>query len=388
MNGISPTSWIFTQASDFLLGYGQPYASSYSYAYAGVLAAPQYIPTIYERTVYVNNYVYPSYAPRACYNWGPPVTYITKVTNIKNIDIDHNFKNHRMARLRNVMPPANLAHRHPAWREILPAEGATRQGHIRSVPDLRTAAKGLNRPDAIPAPVSLKRQPAEATTRNGGPGPGSTRPPINPALSTSPQQPPNRVAEPNGWRRPAGDNQATQSPEPVRTRGTDSSRLVITNTNTPGTGGRIPDPSLANPSAPTGTSAAEVRKPTPPLAPPQRQVQPYRGQQRDEQQVVQENQLRRQQDQRLQPEQQRAEQELRRRQQQRLEMERQQQQQARIRQEQQQQQARSQQRLQEEQQRRQADLQRQQQMQQQHQNATAASGRNATSATDATTASG
>ncbi len=146
MNGISPTSWIFTRASDFLLGYGQPYASSYSYAYAGVLAAPQYIPTIYERTVYVNNYVYPSYAPRACYNWGPPVTYITKVTNIKNIEIDHRYKNLRLAHLRNVMPPANLAHRHPAWREIWPAAAANQAKSDPIGTQLQNGLRGIEPP--------------------------------------------------------------------------------------------------------------------------------------------------------------------------------------------------------------------------------------------------
>ena len=66
------SSWIFTRATNFLLGWGQPYSSMYSYAYNGLLLGPQYIPTVYERTVYVTNYVSPSYAINAYYNWGPP----------------------------------------------------------------------------------------------------------------------------------------------------------------------------------------------------------------------------------------------------------------------------------------------------------------------------
>ena len=359
MYGISPSSWNFTRASDFLLGYGQPYASSYSYANAGMLAAPQYIPVIYERTVYVNNYVSPRHAPRACYNWGPPVPYLTKVTNIKNIEIDHRYKDLRHAHLRNVMPPANLAHRHPGWREILPGDGETRQRSIRSVANNRTAAGGLNRPDAIPAPLSLNRRPAETSAPNGVPGPGNTRPPINQASVTTPQQPPENR---NARRNPAEYNQVTRPPE--QSRGPHSSRLAVTNSPTSGTAGRTADPSLANPSAPSAASSTAAAKQLPPVTQPPRQA--HRGYQRDEPQASQEGQLRRHQEQRLRQDQQRAEQEVRMRQQQRLDMERQQQQ-ARACQTQQQQQARSQQHLQEEQQRRQAEMQRQQQMQQMQQ---------------------
>ncbi len=34
-NNILPSNWIFTRASDFLLGWGQPYSPMYSYANSG-----------------------------------------------------------------------------------------------------------------------------------------------------------------------------------------------------------------------------------------------------------------------------------------------------------------------------------------------------------------
>ena len=105
--------------------------------------------------MYVTNYVSPSYAANAYYNWGPPLTYIAKMTPLKNIESDSHYKNLRLAQLRNVMPPANLRQRHPAWREVLPMAGTARQGHLRSVPNFKMVSGRLNYPDAIPAPASL-----------------------------------------------------------------------------------------------------------------------------------------------------------------------------------------------------------------------------------------
>ena len=150
-NSISPLNWIFIRSTDFLMGWGQPYSSAYSYYGSGVLLSPQYIPVVYARTVYVSNYVSPGYAANAYYNWGPPVTYITRVTNINNLDIDRRCRETRLANLRNVMPPDNVTRRHPAWREILPA----RHGHSRPAPNFRLASGKLNYPNAVPAPASL-----------------------------------------------------------------------------------------------------------------------------------------------------------------------------------------------------------------------------------------
>jgi Family of unknown function (DUF6600) len=150
------STWIFTRATDFLLGWGQPYSSAYSYINTGVLLGPQYIPAVYEQTVYVINYVSPSYATNAYYNWGPPLTYVTRVTKIKSIESDRCYKDFRLAHLRNVIPPAVLMQRHPAWREVFPMAGTARPGHLRSVSNFRLTTGKLNYPDAIPAPASLQ----------------------------------------------------------------------------------------------------------------------------------------------------------------------------------------------------------------------------------------
>jgi Family of unknown function (DUF6600) len=317
-NNVLPSNWIFTRAADFLLGWGQPYSSAYSYAGAGLLAGPQYIPVIYERTVYVTNYVSPGYAANAYYNWGPPLTYIAKLTPLKNIETDLYYKNLRLAHLRNVMPPPSLRQRHPAWREIFPMAGPARQGHLRAVPNFNMVSGRLNYPDAIPAPTSLN--------------------PHNPAA---------RSSSPLGGKPPISGK-----PPVIDNRGL---------ANLPSGPGQ-----LNKPAAPTPTSPGQPVGQQLTVAPPHQPYQPRRESPRVEPRAYRENQLRRHQEPHFPPDQQRAEQELRIRQQQRLIME-QRQREAAARYLREQQQSRSQHQLQEEQQRRQAEMQRNQQMQQQRQ---------------------
>lgn len=249
--GIPPSSWVFTRASDFLLGWDQPYASRYSYANAGLLLGPQYTPVVYERTVFVNNYVTPSYAPRACYNWGPPVTYITKVTNIRNIDLERRGRERRLHHLRNVMPPERVVQRHPAWREVLPAAEETRQKHIRS-----TAHAGrLNRPDAVPAPRSLTQSPGPAVAGAAATGVGRPMPPVTAPAPQRPGLDPDR----RGQGRPSQD--LGRHTPPVE-RATPSPRLMT---------GPSPDRQTpAQPPAPSAQAAADRDSPRslPPGSPP------------------------------------------------------------------------------------------------------------------------
>ena len=303
-NNILPSNWIFTRASDFLLGWGQPYSPMYSYAYAGSLLGPQYLPIVYERTVYVTNYVSPSYAANAYYNWGPPLTYITKVTTIQNIENDHRYKDLRLAHLRNVMPPANLGQRHPAWREVLPMAGTARQGHLRSVPNFKMASGKLNYPDAIPAPASLN--PNNNVTRPSSPlaakqqltASGKTLHIDNSSL-TSLQSGPSQL-----------NQSANQSQVPDLSR-----------TGTAATASELKkrqELSKKTLPAPTTTSPRQSVGQQPPVSPPPQPYQSRRDSQRVEPRAYQENQLRRYHEQHIPPDQQRAEQELRMRQQQRL----------------------------------------------------------------------
>jgi hypothetical protein len=280
------SAWSFIRSVDFLLGYGLPYSYGYSYSYAGVLVAYQYVPIVYERTVYVNNYVYPRYAPKACYNWGPPVPYLSRVTRVKNIENDHYYKHLRPAQLRNVMPPANLVHRHPAWREIVPNAAGSRQGQIRSLPNLRSASVGLNRPDAIPAPLSLHRQPADRAPRLAGPVPSRAQSP--PASTITSQPVPGKMAEPPDHGIASGNNQARRPSLPVQAQ----------DQKTSGTGSRLPYPSV-----PASTSAGDTARQQPSVTQSPPQIPPPRHAPRNDQQVSQENQRRRQQDHRLHQEQ-------------------------------------------------------------------------------------
>lgn len=340
-NNSLSSGWTFTRATDFLLGYGLPYSPMYSYAYSGVLVAPQYIPVIYERTVIVNNYVTPRCAPKACYNWGPPMPYLARVTHLRNFEHDHRYKNLRPGQLRNVMPPGNLVHRHPAWREILPNEGTPRERSIRSVANLRTASGGLNRPDAIPAPLSLRRQQTEGASRHDGLVPSTA--PFASDSPTGSQQVPGKMAEPNSGRRTPGYIQESRPAEPAKAQDQKAS----------GTASRLPHPAIAQPSVSASTSSGDVAKQQQPVGQLRRQDQPHRSSPRDvQQQASQENRGGRQQDQRLPQELPRALQNHRGRPQggEMSEL---------------QEQARQQQQMQGEHQRRQAESQRHQQMQQQ-----------------------
>ncbi len=176
------SSWIFTRARDFLYGWGEPYSSQYSYYNAGLLAAPQYVPVIYERTVYIYNYVTPAYAPRACYNWGPPVTYITKVTHINQRDIHQRSQRHRLHYLHNALPPKHVLDRHPAWRQLVPVGTGDSHRPGRWWTPVQTRNAALNRPDALPLPASWSRQAPSRSGRPGAPAP--------PAVAATPTTPP------------------------------------------------------------------------------------------------------------------------------------------------------------------------------------------------------
>ncbi len=167
---LPPTSWIFTRVNDFLYGWGEPYSPRYSYYNAGLLAAPRYVPVIYERTVYIYNYVTPAYAPRACYNWGPSVTYITKVTNINQQDVHRRVQRHRLHHLHNALPPHHVMARHPAWRQLVPVAATEGQRSGRWWTPVQTRNMALNRPDALPRPASLPpRLPAAAPSQVSAP---------------------------------------------------------------------------------------------------------------------------------------------------------------------------------------------------------------------------
>lgn len=221
---LPPTSWIFTRVNDFLYGWGEPYSSRYSYYNAGLLAAPQYVPVIYERTVYIYNYVTPAYAPRACYNWGPSVTYITKVTHINQQDVHRRAQRHRLQHLHNALPPKQVMERHPAWRQLVPVAATEGQRSGRWWTPVQTRNMALNRPDALPRPASLPQRPPVAAP-SPVPAPdqaavGNGQPPSRPGprsdrvreVGPSPADAGGRLLQPG---RPQPDQQPTRVGAPA-----------------------------------------------------------------------------------------------------------------------------------------------------------------------------
>ena len=63
MNSLSSPLWIFARAAQFLLGFGQPYNSNYSYMNSGYLVPPDYVPVFYDQTQYYPSYASPTYYP-------------------------------------------------------------------------------------------------------------------------------------------------------------------------------------------------------------------------------------------------------------------------------------------------------------------------------------
>lgn len=216
----SPLSWIFVPASQFLLGWGQPYAPTYSYYGAGVLAPVQYYPVIYERTVYVNNYVIPSYARRACYNWGPPTTYITRVIRIPQSDFERRLRHTDWRRLRQVLPPEELRHRHQVWREMVVPVAAGQRFRYEPVTDYRWARQHLNHPKAMPAPPGLLKKgipgpPGHLKKQQAAPGVYLGSPPVPPGGPPPRLQPRPEPPHQDLWQRP-GHQRPEPEPREVR----------------------------------------------------------------------------------------------------------------------------------------------------------------------------
>jgi hypothetical protein len=186
--------WIFAKAASFLLGFGQPYTPAYSYTSQPVLAPPSYVPVFYRQTAIVPNYYTPTYyAPDAyggrapstgAYSWGPPVEYISRVTNINRTIVNNNITNNtnNITRINNVVPPQQLVDRNAYFRQIVPP--ALLQGQPLPAPkptaNVRLAQANLGKPNILPAPQGVPQltariprvQPHPVGPGQGVPGAG------------------------------------------------------------------------------------------------------------------------------------------------------------------------------------------------------------------------
>jgi hypothetical protein len=167
--------WIFVRAASFLLGFGQPFAPTYTYISQPILVPPAYVPVFFDQTVFVPAYATPTYYPRAYfggrrlgpgyYNMGPPMRYLSRVSRINQAVITRaiNRNSIRIARFHNVVPPRRVMDRHGYVRQILPP--ALAQGRRlpppRRASNFRQAQVNLNRPNIVPAPRQVPRITAQ-----------------------------------------------------------------------------------------------------------------------------------------------------------------------------------------------------------------------------------
>ncbi len=157
LDNLAAPLWIFVQAAQFLLGFGQPFAPAYSY-YNSIdsLAPLDYAPIVYGGTFPLSDFYYPGYAPGAYYCFGPPFPYVSRVTNVNIAQINNYVNNYNYTRMRNVLPPARVMDRYPYLREgIPPAVLEGRRFPITRVQDVARAEHELNRPGVLPPPSKL-----------------------------------------------------------------------------------------------------------------------------------------------------------------------------------------------------------------------------------------
>ncbi len=166
-DSLSSPLWIFARAASFLLGLGQPYTPAYSYGGCGCLAPPTYVPTFFPQTVIVPNYYTPNYYGPGiigagligAYNWGPPVGYVSRVTNINQTVINNTIINNtnNIGRIHNVRPPDSVISRNPHIRDITPANLV----HGKPLPpsnrvtNIRMAQANLNKPNIVRTPQGV-----------------------------------------------------------------------------------------------------------------------------------------------------------------------------------------------------------------------------------------
>ncbi|HEY9074552.1 MAG TPA: DUF6600 domain-containing protein, partial [Desulfobaccales bacterium] len=203
---LSSPLWVFARAASFLLGFGQPYNSGYSYGGCGCLAPPSYVPTFFPQTQYVPNYYTPNYYPqsyfgrgfRGAYSYGPPVRYVSRVTNINTTIINRriSYNSTHLTGIHNIRPPQNVLTRNAGIRQITPpALVAGRQlPRSQRLTNVNTARANMGKPNLVNAPknvpplkAQIPKAPPLATqpVRTGVPGAGL---PTKATMKLTPQQ--------------------------------------------------------------------------------------------------------------------------------------------------------------------------------------------------------
>ena len=169
-NALVAPFWIFARAVSFLLGFGQPFAPTYSYWYSGALLPPPLIPYYYSRTIIINNYYTPAYYPvglvtvgRGFYNWGPPIPYVARVTRINHVTINNYIKQVNIYNFRNVAPPQEVLARRAVIRQVVPPPLVNRQPlQVAKAQNIQMARFHLAQPHLVQASVVKNVPPLPA----------------------------------------------------------------------------------------------------------------------------------------------------------------------------------------------------------------------------------
>jgi len=165
LNVLTAPFWIFSQAASFLLGLGQPYTPAYTYIGCGCLAPPAYYPVVYPVTRIIPNWYYPTYYPPTyfvggavpgAYNWGPPVNYISKVTNINHTVINNYINNYNVTNIRNGYPPDIVFAKH---QEVFPRITPPREVHQWGNPMRVQNVNAIINRNQLANPRAIERPP-------------------------------------------------------------------------------------------------------------------------------------------------------------------------------------------------------------------------------------
>lgn len=215
MDLLSAPFWIFAQAANFLLGFGQPYVPAYSYYNTGYLAPYDYVPFLFANTLFLSDFYYPAFARRAFFCFGPSFPFVSRVTNINITNINNFARNVNINHIRNGVPSAAILNRHPFLRDAVPAS-VRQNGRFQAQRVAHPASVGrqLANPGVLRAPANVPRltkeipkgatPKAQPAARGGAPGVTAPRGAAPSRVEVAPRGPsaPRGVAAPNTTRAP------------------------------------------------------------------------------------------------------------------------------------------------------------------------------------------
>ena len=153
---LCPPLWVFVRAPFFLRGFGSPFFPSFSYFNSASLAPYRFLPVLFPGTVFESSYVSPAYDPRAFYVFGPPFSFVARVTNTDPAALRNFADTVNLNGLRNVLPPAAVTSRRPFIRDAIPAAVLGGKGFaVTRVVDPAAVQGQLARPGVAPPPANL-----------------------------------------------------------------------------------------------------------------------------------------------------------------------------------------------------------------------------------------